>query len=57
MLTTEKSKIGLSQVMDYAKFGDLHRLLRVTAYIVGLVRLRSLGEHQPRSATDVIEAK
>ena len=39
MLTTEKSKITLSQVVDCEMFGDLHHLLRVTTYVLKFISL------------------
>ena len=39
MLTTEKSRISLSEIIDCEMFGDLHRLLRVTAYVLKFINL------------------
>ena len=39
MLTTEKSRISLSEIIDCEMFGDPHRLLRVTAYALKFINL------------------
>ena len=39
MLITEKSRISLSEIIDCEMFGDLHRLLRVTAYVLKFINL------------------
>ena len=64
MLVTEKPKISLSQVIDCERFGNLHRLLRVTAYMLKFVRLLKHkvkgSEGTPTkklSAADVFEAE
>ena len=64
MLTTEKSKISLNKVLDYEMFGDLHRLLRITAYVMKFVnllkhRIGKLGKAPTKelSRADVLESK